>query len=388
MPELTAGPAAPGARAAAGPRRARRDHRDGGDGHDRRHDAGLGARATSPSRSRPRARARRRPRDPRRRRPSAATSAPASGTTRRAATCRAPLLALGATVRSAGAGGERTEPLEDFLAARRGPPRARRLVRRAPRPAPFAALDRPHTHDYTVLAVAAARAADGTIRLAATGVAGRAAGSESPRRGERPASAADGRSQTCARRRRARVGLVPAADPARARPAGARPARGGRDEPDRQRRRARRSRAPPLDAAACTCSARSSGSRARRPAASRAAAAPAPCSSTASRGARACSPLGSGRRRRDHDRRGPRHAGASWRRSRRRSTSTTPPSAASARRASCSPRTALLEQRREPTTARRSQEALGGHVCRCTGYVKIIEAVAGRRPRRRRSTSS
>ena len=33
----------------------------------------------------------------------------------------------------------------------------------------FVALDRPHTHEYTTLAVSAARLADGTIRLAATG---------------------------------------------------------------------------------------------------------------------------------------------------------------------------------------------------------------------------
>jgi CO/xanthine dehydrogenase FAD-binding subunit len=33
----------------------------------------------------------------------------------------------------------------------------------------FAGLDRPHTHDYTALAVSGARAADGTIRLGVTG---------------------------------------------------------------------------------------------------------------------------------------------------------------------------------------------------------------------------
>ena len=33
----------------------------------------------------------------------------------------------------------------------------------------FAGLDRPHTHDYTALAVSGARATDGTLRLAATG---------------------------------------------------------------------------------------------------------------------------------------------------------------------------------------------------------------------------
>jgi CO/xanthine dehydrogenase FAD-binding subunit len=77
-------------------------------------------------------------------------------------------LALDATVRSA-AGGEVTEePLEDFL-----PRRAGRLLLSVsfdePAAGAFAGLDRPHTHDYTALAVSGARAADGTIRLAATG---------------------------------------------------------------------------------------------------------------------------------------------------------------------------------------------------------------------------
>jgi aerobic carbon-monoxide dehydrogenase medium subunit len=86
---------------------------------------------------------------------------------------QAALLALGASVRSAGKGGETTEPLEDFLAAGAG-----RLVLDvsyddAPRQAGYAALWRPHTHHYTILAVAAARR-DGALRLAATGVAPRA----------------------------------------------------------------------------------------------------------------------------------------------------------------------------------------------------------------------
>jgi carbon-monoxide dehydrogenase medium subunit len=79
-----------------------------------------------------------------------------------------PLLAVGAQIRSAGSGGIVTEPLEDFLGHRRG-----RLVLdltyEEPAAGAFAALDRPHTHAYTALAVSAARLADGTIRLAATG---------------------------------------------------------------------------------------------------------------------------------------------------------------------------------------------------------------------------
>ena len=81
------------------------------------------------------------------------------------------LLALDAQVRSAGADGERTEPLEDFLAERRG-----RLVLEVsferPAASAFAALEYPHTHEYTVLAVTGARTASGETRLAATGVAG------------------------------------------------------------------------------------------------------------------------------------------------------------------------------------------------------------------------
>jgi CO/xanthine dehydrogenase FAD-binding subunit len=84
---------------------------------------------------------------------------------------QAPLLALGATVRTAGAGGERTEPLEDFLAA--GP--AGRVVLdvsydEGARQAGYAAVTRPHTHHYTILAVAAARS-DGETRVAVTGAA-------------------------------------------------------------------------------------------------------------------------------------------------------------------------------------------------------------------------
>jgi CO/xanthine dehydrogenase FAD-binding subunit len=77
-------------------------------------------------------------------------------------------LALGATARSAANGGVTEEPLEDFL-----PMRGERLLLSVsfdePSAGAFAGLDRPHTHDYTALAVSGARAADGTIRLAATG---------------------------------------------------------------------------------------------------------------------------------------------------------------------------------------------------------------------------
>jgi carbon-monoxide dehydrogenase medium subunit len=81
------------------------------------------------------------------------------------------LLALGARVRSSGADGERSEPLEDFLGTRSG-----RLVLdvsfERPAVSAYAALEYPHTHEYTVLAVSGARTAAGETRLAATGVAG------------------------------------------------------------------------------------------------------------------------------------------------------------------------------------------------------------------------
>lgn len=79
-----------------------------------------------------------------------------------------PLIALDATVRSVGAGGERSDGVEDFLANRDG-----RLVLDisfdAPAAGAFAALDRPHTRHFTALAVSGVLSADGSVRLAATG---------------------------------------------------------------------------------------------------------------------------------------------------------------------------------------------------------------------------
>jgi CO/xanthine dehydrogenase FAD-binding subunit len=78
------------------------------------------------------------------------------------------LLALGATARSAGEEGIVSEELEDFL-----PKRRKRLLLEVrfeePSAGAFASLDRPHTHDYTALAVSGVRTTDGEIRLAATG---------------------------------------------------------------------------------------------------------------------------------------------------------------------------------------------------------------------------
>jgi carbon-monoxide dehydrogenase medium subunit len=80
---------------------------------------------------------------------------------------QAALLALGARVRSAGAGGERTESVDDFLGGGEG-----RLVLELeidePQRSAAAGLGRPHAHAYTVMAVAAAEVADG-IRVAIAG---------------------------------------------------------------------------------------------------------------------------------------------------------------------------------------------------------------------------
>jgi aerobic carbon-monoxide dehydrogenase medium subunit len=81
------------------------------------------------------------------------------------------LLALDAMARSAGADGERTEPLEAFLADR-----GSRLLLDVsfglPAASAFAVLEYPHTHELTVLAVTGVRTAGGDTLLAATGVAG------------------------------------------------------------------------------------------------------------------------------------------------------------------------------------------------------------------------
>lgn len=79
-----------------------------------------------------------------------------------------PLLALGATARSAGAGGERSDSLEDFLAGRAG-----RLLLDVsyaePAAGAFAGLGRPHAHHYTVMAVSGVRTSAGATRLAVVG---------------------------------------------------------------------------------------------------------------------------------------------------------------------------------------------------------------------------
>ncbi len=86
---------------------------------------------------------------------------------------QAALIALDATVRSGGKGGERSEPVEDFLAGGAG-----RLVLDVSyddtsRQTGYASARRPHAHHYTILAVAAAKR-DGELRVAATGIGPRA----------------------------------------------------------------------------------------------------------------------------------------------------------------------------------------------------------------------
>jgi CO/xanthine dehydrogenase FAD-binding subunit len=84
---------------------------------------------------------------------------------------QAPLIVLGARVRSTGAGGAKVEAVEDAdLSGRLVLDVAYDDV---PRRAAYAAVRRPHAHHYTILAVAAARA-EGELRIAATGAGPRA----------------------------------------------------------------------------------------------------------------------------------------------------------------------------------------------------------------------
>ncbi len=88
---------------------------------------------------------------------------------------QAPLLAVGARVRSAGAGGERTEPVESFLAGALDREPRLVLAIEVDRPARAAYLSqrRPHAHSYGVMSVACAETVDG-VRVALGGVASRA----------------------------------------------------------------------------------------------------------------------------------------------------------------------------------------------------------------------
>jgi carbon-monoxide dehydrogenase medium subunit len=105
---------------------------------------------------------------------------------------QAALLVLDAQVRSAGAGGERTDAVEDFLTS--GDERLVLDVSVAePEAAGSAAVRRPHAHAYTVMRVCAARVA-GQVRIAVSGAGPRAARLHAVERavagGEAPESAA------------------------------------------------------------------------------------------------------------------------------------------------------------------------------------------------------
>lgn len=82
-----------------------------------------------------------------------------------------PLIALGARVRSTGAGGERTEAIEDFLAGDRS-----RLVLeidydRFERRQSGTGMRRRHAHSFAIAGIVACSKADGSdLRIAATGV--------------------------------------------------------------------------------------------------------------------------------------------------------------------------------------------------------------------------
>jgi carbon-monoxide dehydrogenase medium subunit len=86
---------------------------------------------------------------------------------------QAPLLALGARVRSTGAGGERTDTIDDFLAGGSEGRLVLELEIGVPVRAGSARLDRPHAHSYSILAVAWAETADG-LRVAVSGAGPRA----------------------------------------------------------------------------------------------------------------------------------------------------------------------------------------------------------------------
>jgi carbon-monoxide dehydrogenase medium subunit len=93
--------------------------------------------------------------------------APAAATVSRG-DLQAPLLALGARIRSVGAGGEQIDLVDDFLT---GGVKGRLVLEvevDEPKRAAAAAVGRPHAHAFTILAVAAAETADG-VRIAVAG---------------------------------------------------------------------------------------------------------------------------------------------------------------------------------------------------------------------------
>jgi CO/xanthine dehydrogenase FAD-binding subunit len=86
---------------------------------------------------------------------------------------QAALIALGATVRSTGAGGETEQTVEDFLAAGAEGRLVLEVEFEEPEAGAHAELHRPHAHAYTALAVCAARTGEG-VRVAVSGAGPRA----------------------------------------------------------------------------------------------------------------------------------------------------------------------------------------------------------------------
>jgi carbon-monoxide dehydrogenase medium subunit len=81
---------------------------------------------------------------------------------------QAALLALDAQVSSTGAGGERTEPVEDFLASGSQGRLVLDISFEEPEAAATASVRRPHAHAYTIMRVCAARTG-GELRVAISG---------------------------------------------------------------------------------------------------------------------------------------------------------------------------------------------------------------------------
>ncbi|HEY2635862.1 MAG TPA: FAD binding domain-containing protein [Solirubrobacteraceae bacterium] len=81
---------------------------------------------------------------------------------------QAALIAVDAQVRSTGAGGERTESVEDFLASGASGRLVLDVSYGAVDAGSRASVRRPHAHAYTILSVCAARV-DGAVRLAVSG---------------------------------------------------------------------------------------------------------------------------------------------------------------------------------------------------------------------------
>lgn len=81
---------------------------------------------------------------------------------------QAPLIALDATVRTAGAGEERTQPVEEFLAAGPDGRLVLEIAFAEPARGVYVSMGRPHAHVYTVLSVACVGSAGG-VRVAVGG---------------------------------------------------------------------------------------------------------------------------------------------------------------------------------------------------------------------------